>query len=61
MRGPKRFDIQTLVEDVKQAFEEYPPEQLEKMWAHKSYIMGAVLKTKPKRGADDDDDDYLPR
>ena len=33
-----------------QAFEDYPPEQLEKMWEHKSYIMGAVLKTKPKAG-----------
>ena len=33
-----------------QAFEEYPPEQLEKMWEHKSYVMGAVLKTKPKVG-----------
>ena len=31
-------------------FEEYPPEQLEKMWEHKSYVMGAVLKTKPKVG-----------
>ena len=50
MRGPKRFDIDQLVEDVKQAFEEYPPEQLEKMWQHKSYVMGAVLKTKPKAG-----------
>ena len=50
VRGPQRFDIPTMVEDVMQAFEEYPPEQLEKMWAHKSYVMGAVLKTKPKVG-----------
>lgn len=50
MRGPKRFDIDTLVEDVMQAFEDYPPEQLEKMWQHKSYVMGAVLTTKPKAG-----------
>ena len=35
MRGPKRFDIPTLVEDVDTAFEEYPPEQLETMWQHK--------------------------
>jgi hypothetical protein len=46
MRGPKRFDIDQLVDDVKQAFDEYPPEQLEKMWQHKSYVMGAVLTTK---------------
>ena len=46
----QRFDIPTLVEDVMQAFEEYPPEQLEKMWEHKSYVMGAVLKTTPKVG-----------
>ncbi len=50
MRGPKRFDIDQLVEDVMQAFAEYPPEQLEKMWLHKSYVMGAVLTTKPKKG-----------
>ena len=50
MRGPKRFDIDQLVDDVKQAFDEYPPEQLEKMWKHKSYVMGAVLTTKPKAG-----------
>ena len=25
-------------------------EQLEKMWEYKSYVMGAVLKTKPKIG-----------
>ena len=50
MRGPKRFDIPTLVEDVETAFKEYPPEQLEKMWQHKSYVMGAVLTTKPKVG-----------
>ena len=50
MRGPKRFDIEQLVEDVHKAFEEYPSEQLEKMWAHKSYVMGAVLDTKPKQG-----------
>ena len=35
---------------MKQAFEAYPPEQLEKMWQHKSYVMGAVLTTKPKVG-----------
>ena len=50
MNGPKRFDIPTLVEDVMTAFEEYPPEQLEKMWLHKSYVMRAVQKTKPKAG-----------
>ena len=50
MRGPKRFDIDTLVEDVYKAFKEYPPEELEKMWQHKSYVMGAVLETKPKKG-----------
>ena len=50
MRGPKRFDIPTLVEDVMQAFEDYPPEQLDKMWQHKSYVMGAVLTTTPKVG-----------
>ena len=27
-----------------------PPEQLEKMWQHKSYVMQAVLETKPKKG-----------
>lgn len=41
MRGPKRFDIPTLVEDVMQAFEDYQ---------HKSYVMGAVLTTTPKVG-----------
>ena len=50
MRGPKRFDIPTLVEDVETALKEYPPEQLEKMWQHKSCVMGAVLTTKPKAG-----------
>lgn len=50
MRGPQRFDIPTLVDDVQQAFKDYPPEQLEKMWQHKSYVMEAVLKTKPKKG-----------
>ena len=32
MRGPKRFDIDQLVADVEEAFKEYPPGQLEKMW-----------------------------
>ena len=50
MRGPKKFDIDQLVADVMEAFEEYPPEQLEKMWQHKSYVMRAVLETKPKVG-----------
>jgi len=50
MKGPKRFDIPTLVDDVMEAFEQYPPEQLEKMWEHKSYVLCAVLKTKPKVG-----------
>jgi len=50
MRGLKRFDIDQLVEDVAEAFEDYPPEQIEKMWQHKSYVMGAVLTTKPKVG-----------
>jgi hypothetical protein len=50
MRGPRRFDIDQLVEDVMQAFEDYPPEQLEKMWQHKSYVMKAVLTTTPKAG-----------
>ena len=50
MSGPRRFDIPTLVEDVKEEFENYPHEQLEKMWQHKSYVMGAVLRTKPKVG-----------
>ena len=45
-----REDIATLVEDVMQAFAEYPHEQLEAMWQHKSYVMGAVLTTKPKVG-----------
>jgi len=50
MRGAKRFDIDQLVEDVYQAYVEYDPDQLEKMWQHKSYVMGAVLTTKPKAG-----------
>lgn len=50
MRGVKRFDIDQLVEDVHQAYKEYPPEQIEAMWRHKSYVMGAVLETKPKKG-----------
>ena len=50
MKGPKRFDIPTLVDDVMEAFEQYPPEQLEKMWEHKSYVLRAVLMTKPKVG-----------
>ena len=39
-----------LAADVHQAFLEYSFEQLEKMWQHKSYIMGAVLTTAPKVG-----------
>ena len=50
MRGPRRFDIDQLVADVEQAFKDYPPEQLEKMWVHKSYVMRAVLTTTPKVG-----------
>ena len=50
MRGVKRFDIDQLVEDVHQAYKEYPPEQIEAMWRHKSYVVGAVLETKPKKG-----------
>ena len=50
MRGAKKFDIDQLVEDVYQAYLEYDPNQLEKMWQHKSYVMGAVLTTKPKAG-----------
>lgn len=50
MKGPKLFDIATLVDDVMQAFEEYPPAQLEKVWQHKSYVLDAVQKTKPKPG-----------
>ena len=50
MRGVKRFDIDQLVEDVHQAYLEYDSEQLEKMWQHKSYVMGAVLTTAPKAG-----------
>ena len=46
----KKFDIDQLVEDVMQAFEDYPADELEKMWQHKSYVMGAVLETKPKKG-----------
>ena len=44
MRGAKKFDIDQLVEDVYQAYKEYDPDQLEKLWQHKSYVMGAVLK-----------------
>ena len=36
--------------DVEEAYADYPPEQLEKMWQHKSYVMRAVLETKPKVG-----------
>ena len=50
MRGAKKFDIDQLVEDVYQAYKEYDPDQLEKMWQHKSYVMGAVLTTQPKAG-----------
>ena len=50
MRGAKKFDIDQLVEDVHQAFLEYDSQQLEKMWQHKSYVMGAVLTTEPKVG-----------
>ena len=50
VRGPRRFDIPTLVADVEEAFKAYDPESLEKMWQHKSYVMGAVLATKPKPG-----------
>ena len=50
MRGAKRFDIDQLVEDVYQAFKDYPADKLEAMWQHKSYVMGAVLTTKPKAG-----------
>ena len=38
------------MQDVYQAFKEYPPEQIEAMWRHKTYVMGAVLETKPKKG-----------
>ena len=48
MRGAKRFDIDQL--DVHQAYLEYDSEQLEKIWQHKSYVMGAVLTTAPKVG-----------
>ena len=50
MKGPRRFDIDQLVADVLEAFEEYPAKQLEKMWQHKSYVMRAVQTTKPKKG-----------
>ena len=50
MKGKKRFDIDQLVKDVMEAFEDYPPEQLEKMWQHKSYVMRAVLTTQPNFG-----------
>ena len=50
MRGPKKFDIDQLVKDVMQAFQDYPAEELERMWQHKTYVMGAVLDTKPKKG-----------
>ena len=50
MRGPKRFDIDQLVTDVMEAFQDYSSDQLEKMWQHKSYVMRAVLTTKPKVG-----------
>ena len=40
--------VEQLVEDVHREFAEYPPEQLEKMWQHKSYVMGAVLETQPQ-------------
>ena len=49
VRGPRRFDIPTLVADVEEAFKAYDPESLEKMWQHKSYVMGAVLATKPNQ------------
>ena len=39
-----------LVKDVMQAFQDCPAEELERMWQHKSYVMGAVLETKPKKG-----------
>ena len=50
MRGPKCFDIDQLAADVHQAYLEYDFEQLEKMWQHKSNVMGAVLTTAPKVG-----------
>ncbi len=50
MRGAKRFDIDQLVEDVHEAFLEYDSDQLEKMWQHKTYVIGAVLTTAPKVG-----------
>ena len=50
MCGPKCFDIDQLAADVHQAYLEYDFEQLEKMWQHKSYVMGDVLTTAPKVG-----------
>ena len=48
--GAKKFDIDQLIEDVKEAYEEYPPETLQSIWEHKSYVMIEVQRTKPKPG-----------
>ena len=39
------FDKEQLVRDVKAAYAAYSPEQLEKMWDYKSYVMQQVHAT----------------
>ena len=38
-----QFDIERLVEDVKAAYDEYPVEKIETMWAYKIDIMQKVI------------------
>jgi len=57
-RGPKVFDIEQLIADAREVFEEYPAEQLEAMWQHKSYVMRAVHETKPKAGGSNRSSNY---
>ena len=41
----KKFDVPKLRADVEREYYAYPTDQLEKMWAHKEYIMDQVVKS----------------
>ena len=45
-RGRRDFDLDQLEEDVKQAFDDYPREKLESMWAVKSSNMKKIIEAK---------------
>ena len=45
-RGRANFDLEQLVDDVFDAVDAYPSEQLEKMWAKKSAVLKKIIKAK---------------